>query len=361
MSVAPFIDWIDLYQRHGVDSIPEVGGGRQLRADMALEVPESETVRPLMREGSHSTKVRVWSDGTASSISGNVGRYNRPDNVWNLDWLDTLAAANRIAAEYGLPEFSSGTHYVKDSVSAHDQQRGLFDGWTGARVSVLHVTKNYAAGSSELARDVLRYFQGQRLARVSKGRLGATTLVFGSGKSQKQVEVYLKADELLAHARGEEAKRKVRESDLYKYCRDVGLVRVECKWKRGFLRDRGANFVGGLNMGKVISLFNAETSFLHDAAPDRIARLADQLPKKMRVYALCWLRGDDVRDLLGRTRFYIVAKALREFGIDICEPRARADDANVELDRLLAGIPRFELKPLAMPEWYECEQQRFAA
>lgn len=354
-SSTPFIDWIDLFERKGQDTLPEVGEGRKLMTDMEITKSESETVRPLKFEGSHSTNVRVWSDGTSMAVDGNVGRYGRPDNVWNLDWEDTLAKANEITAAHGLPAFDAGIHYIKDSVSKHDAERGIFEGWTGARVSILHVTQNFSAGSHEMARELFRYVGGLRAARISKSRLGETTLVWGAGKATKQVELYLKGPELLAHAKGDAAKKAVKESDLYQFCMDVGLVRVECKWKRNFLRDHGLNYVGGISMGKLTALYNKETAFLLDAQPDRVAHLVDAMPKKLRLYALSWMDGRDVAGLLSRAQFYRVAKGLREYGIDIAEPRLVSSNAESDLQKMLDTLPKFALRPLTMPEWYEAD------
>ncbi|HQR02503.1 MAG: hypothetical protein JSR19_01390 [Proteobacteria bacterium] len=352
-STPVFIDWADLFQRHGSDTLPVVGSGRQVRTDLDMDKLEAETIRKLNFEGSHSTQVQVWSDGHAQCLRGNVGRWGRPDNVWNLDWADTLAKANTIAQEHGLRDFTPGEHYLKDSVSKHDAERGIFEGWTGARCSRLDVTANYQTGSHEMARHLFQFVGGLRAARISKSRLGETTLVWGSGGSAKQVELYLKGPELLAHAKGDLEKARVKKSDIYQFCMDVGLVRIECKWRRGFLRDHGMNFVGGINMGKIEALYRRETAFLLDANPDRLVHLVDAMPKKLKLYALAWMDGRDVAGMVSRATFYRVAKGLREYGLDIAEPRAASSHAEEDLQKMLDALPRFSLRPLGMPEWYE--------
>lgn len=358
-SLVPFVDWISLFQGFGDGwDLPVVGAGRSIKSDLDMVEMESESIRYLRHEGSFSTTVFVRSDGRNVSQWGNVGRWCRPDNVWNLDWPATFDRAGEINRQKGLPAFSVGEHYIRPVVNERDARLGLFDGYTGAKVSELHLTHNFSAGGDAAARDCLRYMTGQRAARLSKSRLGATTVVFGSHASGgRQVQVYLKADEMLAHAKGEKAKAEIKDSQIYQFARDVGLVRVEIKMRRMALRDAGMNYAGGITMGKIVNLFAKHTQFLQDASPDRLVRVVDAIPAKLRLVALGWLRGDDVANLLHRRTFYRYAKALREYGFDISEPRPKADDADSQLLKLLDTMPRFELRPLQQPEWYDAEAE----
>ena len=60
-----------------------------------------------------------------------------------------------------------------------------------------------------------------------------------------------------------------------------------------------------------------------------------------------WMAGQDLRQLLPERTFYRHAKVLREYGIDITEPR------NVETFPVKVRI--VEMKPLQMPDWYSLE------
>jgi hypothetical protein len=357
--VAPFVDWLSLFQTIPEGTkIPVVGGGRNIRSDMDMTELESESVRFLRHEGSHDTAVFVRSDGHSMAQWGNPGRYGRPDNLFSLDWPDTLAAAGKINAMRGLPEFTAGDHFVRPVKTERDARLGLFDAWTGARVSEIHLTKNYAAGSDGMARQIIHHWRGLRAARLSKGVLGATTIVFGShAKGGRQVEVYLKADEMLAHVRGEAAKDAMRQSKAYQWARDVGLIRVELKMRRMALRDAGMNYAGGINMGKIIRIFDKHTAFLLDATPERAARVVDNLPAKSRAIAMLWIQGADVAALVSRATFYRHAKVLREYGMDIAEPRGRNDEAERELQRHLDNLPDYRLRELNAPEWYDAASE----
>lgn len=210
---------------------------------------------------------------------------------------------------------------------------------------------------------------GLRAARLSKGVFGDETIIFGRLSRprkpiHKAVVVYRKADEMLAHAKGDEAKKAIRASAEYQFAREVGLVRVECKWGGVFLRDNELRFLGDAAMAKIISIYERETAFLFDASPDRAVRLVSEIPVRLRLAALSWMRGDDLRNLMSRATYFRVVKALRDYGIDASERRAGAStesQAEKDLQAMLNALPAFQLRPLACPEWYGLPELKEAA
>lgn len=374
-----FVDWLYVAQRH-IGELPLVGDGVRVSGNSfeILEVDDEKfvVVRPgdeiryscpsKSHRGSYDTNLRVRCDGHTVQLSGNVGRFERPDNVWNYGFEDTLQKASGIVNTMGLPDFTAGVETAKETVSKRDFDLGLWTEWSGAVMRELHVTRNYFAGNESLAIEVMKFFNGQRAARLSKGRHGNETVQFGDlakkGKAfHKALVVYRKADEMLAHAKGVAKKAEIRKSPEYQMARDLGLIRVECKWGAHFLRDNGLRFVGGVNMGKLISLFDRETGFLMDATPDQAARVVSDLPQKVKAAALLWLRGEDLRALYSRTTFWRLEKCLRDYGIDVSEPRTGGQSGEKELQALLDALPSFELKPLTVPDWYGLPEIRKAA
>lgn len=377
---AIFIDWLSIAQRHQGADLPIVSDGVRVRGQSFEELTDGQgrkwcvltphqdgiryTVTRLQKRGSHDTSLQVRCDGSTVELSGNVGRWERPDNVWNYDLDDTTAKASDFVEGLGLPRFSAGDCRLKASLSQHDYDLGLWSEWTGAVFRELHVTKNLYAGNEALSVEVMRYMQGHRAARLAKGVYGTETIVFGrqGGKLHKRVVVYRKAQEMLDHAIGEDAKKRVKASPEYQMARDLGLVRIECKWGRDFLRDNGLRFMGDAGMAKVISLFERETAFLMDAKADRAARVVADMPAKLRAAALLWIRGDDLRQVYSRATYFRHVKALRDYGIDASEPRAQRGEGSVDqLQRLLDGLPQFELRELPAPEWYGLPEVRRAA
>jgi hypothetical protein len=381
-----FIDWLSIAQRHYLVDLPIVGDGVSMKCESYQEfdndgekllcVVPGETFRysvpSVLVKGSHSTAVRVRSDGSNVTLSGNPGRYDRPDNVFNYGIEETVKKASGIVAGYSLPAFSAGECLAKTSVNERDRDLGLWYEWTGAVIRELHATVNYSAGNEALAKEYMQYAGSLRAARIAKGVFGDETIVYGAlakkGKTfHKAIVIYRKAEEMLAHAKGPEAKEAVKKSPEYELARDTGLVRVECKWGSHFLRDNGLRFLGEMKMGKIVSIFMRETAFLRDASPERAVRLVSDMPTKLRLAALAWIRGDDLRVLMSRATFFRVVKSLRDYGLDVSERRSGQvglTQAESDLQVMLAQLPCFDLRPLACPEWYglpEIELERMAA
>ncbi len=386
MNQTTFLDWVDLRQTFtpGPDGneLPIVGGGvvasgakcEEVEIDgqrfMVLTPGEKDgySVKRLHARGSYDTSLLLRCNGLSVEMSGNVGRWERPDNIWNYDMAGSITRASQIAKAYGLPAFTPGECFERQTISEHDQERGVNPWvWSGAHFQEMHVTRNFYAGNEAMAVEAMRYMGGLRAARVAKGRFGDETLIFGKqhGKLHKRIVVYRKAAEMLAHAKGDEAKKVIKDSQEYQFARDMGLVRIECKWGRDFLRENNLRFLGdhcenkdGIlgepTMGKVIRIFEKETDFLLNIEPDRAARLVSDMPIKVRMAALSWIRGDDLRQLMSRATFYRTVKALRDYGIDAAEPRNVEGRPNCEeaLQRMLDALPSFQLKELPAPEWY---------
>ena len=378
-----FIDWMNIVQKHSpkvVDGVlvdlPIVGDGVTMKGESFDEFEhEGEKficLRPgdkfrysipsKNHKGSHSTQLRIRCDGTTVTCSGNPGRYGRSNNVWNYGIDETVQRASDEVATYALPAFHPGTQWEKHSLNERDQKLGLWTEWTGAFYRELHATQNMSAGNEALAKEYMGYAGGLRAARIAKGVYGDETIIYGQlakkGKPlHKALVIYRKAEEMLAHARGEEAKKAVKKSDEYIFARDTGLVRIELKMGSHFLRDNGLRFMGDASLRKIISIFERETSFLMDASPDRAVRLVSEMPRKLRLPALAWIRGDDLRQLLAERTYYRTVKALRDYGMDCAERRLvngkpTESQAEHDLQTMLDALPAFNLRPLSCPDWY---------
>jgi hypothetical protein len=382
-----FIDWIDLRQNHAATHLfrqtgtpypghPEFIGGVRATGDEIVAQSEDGKVFYLLsaavdskrgfktlpgrREGSFSTSVLLHSDGSNVRISGNVGRLDRPDNIWNYDFADTITLANIECRRQGLPAFTTGDQILRDTISEDDRRKGVSPWkWTGAAVNELHVTRNWYAGSDPLAIETMRDMQGRRLARVSKSAFGNESVSFGMPNKKGQrlhrgVVCYRKGPEMLAHAKGEEAKQRVRQSDEYQLAMDTGLVRVELKCGALFLRGHNLRYLGDIQMSKLIALYNHETAPLLLARPDNSVRLVADMPRPLRMSALSWIDGRDLRTLLSPATFKRHRKALMSFGLDVSEPRRIDGRPNAEeaLQRLLDALPQHSLQPMTAPDWY---------
>lgn len=313
--------------------------------------------------GSHSTSIGMKSDGRIVHVSGNVGRLDRTDNIWNYGLADTVYLTNQVIRNKGLniPEFTPGLQFMRESISETDKRKGVSPWyWSGAYCNELHITSNNYAGSDALAIDIMRDMKGRRMARVAKASFGDETVNFGmpTKKGQrlhKGVVVYRKGPEMLAHAKGDDAKQTIKSSPEYQMAMDMGLVRVELKLGSHYLRENNQRYLGDLDMGKLIALYNRETAPLLLARADNTIRLIDDMPQKLKLSALAWIDGRDLRSCLPRTTFKTHRKALLQYGLDVTEPRNLANgrpNAEEALQRMLDSLPQHSLKPLLCPDWY---------
>lgn len=349
-----FCDWLTISQKH--KNAKPLAGLRSLSFREAGDIDRSgaavketavigEKTHWAWVQGSHDTRIRVVSHADSVALSGNAGRFGRTDNVFNLDLFDTVKAANRICELQGLPPFSVGEP-VQMETGSKCPVSTLGDAlrWSGARIWSLHLTQNYITGSAENAKHVINWLDRQTVARVKKSRMGASTVAWGSLK-YCQTEVYVKADEMLAHARSPEAKEAIRASDLYLWCRDNGVIRVEVKIAKDYLKAKGLTYLGAWDMGTITRIFSERTEVISRCKVDVEDFDLNNVPARYRMSAAAWLRGEDVAALYSsRTTLWRHAKMLRGYGIDILERR--------NIETMPVRVRTIDLIPAIVPDWY---------
>lgn len=322
MQGATFIDWITASQFHPDGGLPIITGGLVVHYD-ASGVARFERNCAAGVSGSFSTSVRVGCDGFRVAVSGNVGRFGRPDNLFNFGLEGTVARANRILASCGLPPFTAGA----------DQRAGAAG--RGAVVSRLDITANFATGSESQARALVRWLSTRAVARVKRGFAGDESVWWAN--SRHMFKAYIKHVEMVAHgaAVGDQA---------VAYCRDRGVVRVEVEVKKRLLSELHMNDLANLSDDRIADLYRDQTEVLRRVDRSDEHDILDAIPVRSRAYASAWLAGQDVRTLCSRRTLFRHAKTLREFGLNIMEPR------NVAAFPVKVRV--VELEPLAVPDWY---------
>lgn len=326
-----FIDWISISQLHEVDELlPIYCGGIIVNYD-SLGRARHERVCAASFPGSHETSLRIKSDGKHVSLSGNVGRFSRKDNLFNLGWTETLAKANRILLDKGLPAFSAGKCF--NSFDQADTR--------GARVSRLDITCNFATGSESQARALIRWLSNRSVSRMKKGRAGDESVWWVN--TRHMLKAYIKHIEMLKHGCAE-------DDPVYLWCKEQGVVRVEIELKKRLLHDEGLNKLENITDEKLIAIFESETDIFRRVDRSDEPDIIDAIPAKSRIYASAWLAGQDLSNLASQATLYRHAKILREYGIDIMEPR------NVE--QFPVKVQIIDLKPLSMPDWYSLEDEK---
>ncbi|WP_046166721.1 phage/plasmid replication protein [Chromobacterium vaccinii] len=328
--------------------------GRDMETGELVEDAEWGQSSKLFIRGSFDSLVVIKSDGFRVSLTGNIGRLDRADNLFNLDWDATIAKCNEILGRFRLPPFTKGEQVVNANPSAYDLQHGInLIKWTGAKVSNFHVTENLATGSPENAAAFMGWASTQSMNNIKRNRTCPESCSWGSKAGRKMFKLYIKHLEMLApgHMHGR-SKTEIKTDPVYQFAKEQGIVRAELEAGRLLLRDKSLQYLGDITMEKIVALFRSETQPLLNRVREDITRLdIEGLPSKIRMTAACYLRGEDVRPLLSQATFYRHAKQLREYGIDINEPLAKFEKIN-------HVIKVIEVKPLECPEWYWAHQQR---
>lgn len=368
-----FVDGIVLTQKHGEEEAREIAGMRSIafresgdvnRLGQTIEAQEviGEQFRHAWIQGSHATAIRLKSQDGLVSLCGNPGRFSRADNLFNLDLDGTIEASNWILSLQGLPPFEGGEPVATSRIqpvlhegkiimaTGGDLQTADYvipraDGTfrQGARVWTIHVTRNYVTGSESNAVAVLNWLDGQSIARVKKKRFGRSTVVWGS-LNYCQVEAYLKADEMMDHCKGDIEREMMRQNPAYQWAKENGIVRIEVKAAKDYLRDRGLTYLGAWTMKNVIQLFDERTEVLHRVKCDIEEFDPAMLPSRIATTAAAWMNGVDVSTTMSRATFFRHAKALREYGIDIAEKR--------NIKTMPVKIKTIEMQSASVPDWY---------
>ncbi|WP_326999448.1 phage/plasmid replication domain-containing protein [Comamonas testosteroni] len=354
-----FIDWITISQSFDYD-LPLVSAGVVWSVNVHGEV-EWQTVRAATVEGSHDTSIQVRCDGRTVRLSGNVSRFGRSDNVFGYDLAACIRRCSNIVAQFGLPPFTAGQKYYRHTkpradkrffnpngtlhaVSSGHSLAELAPAWTGARISRLDLTANFETGSMSNARAYLEWLGTQQTsARIKVGVHGdGETVDWGRGSRRIYSKAYLKAPELLRHNGPRQ---------LIEYCEDAGVVRFEVTVKANQLQTMGCDYLGGLDMGQLVNLFDERRAVLTRA--EHTHDDLEQLPNTLRRTARDWLAGDDLRGRMSLATFKRHRAGLLPYGIDIAVKR--------NVVEFKPRIRVIEVRPAVAPSWYDFNERLAAA
>lgn len=351
-----FCDWLTVYQDHPDGGLPILNDGNVVRfePDAFRQSIDFETgeVRPMFdatkaeycvsrrmeHEGSFETKVSVRCDGRRVELSGNVGRFGRPDNLFGLKVLETIERANQILAVLGLPPFTcverAGFYARTDSAMKPN-----------AVITRVDLTANFSAGSREAAFRVLNWMSGQGTARNSgkNPRNYGNGVTWNEGSKRHYEKLYFKADELGQYVTDE----------VKQYCEENGILRYEVSLKARELADRGLqSMVGwagtskeGTRMENVIYGKFAEVLTRNQVTVTEI----QDIPGKLGLIARSYLNGENPYESIqaGKSTVRRWRSQLMAYGLDIAQP--------IDVTRLTTRIRVIDLQPVAAPHWYNRE------
>lgn len=176
---------------------------------------------------------------------------------------------------------------------------------------------------------------------MKKGRAGDESVWWVN--TRHMLKAYIKHIEMLKHGCAE-------DDPVYLWCKEQGVVRVEIELKKRLLHDEGLNKLENITDEKLIAIFETETEIFRRVDRSDEPDILDAIPAKSRIYAAAWFAGQDLMNLASERTLYRHAKILREYGIDIMEPR--------NIEQFPVKVQIVDLKPLSMPDWYSLEDEK---
>jgi hypothetical protein len=327
-----FIDWLTLRQVHQGGGLRVFTAGYLTSCD-ADGVVEYELLRREDVEGSYDSRCFIRCDGSVVEFHGNPGRYGRRDNVFGYGWSETVRRVNELLAGHFLPPFTAG-ELLRYSDSGWQ--------WTGARVSRIDVTMNYAAFSERDAQALLLKL-GQHHAGRQRGTVmpDQSTVTFGYGSRYASGKVYLKHVELERHRRTKHGAHV--EDEVVEFCRSVGMLREELTLKSRFLTQQGLAWLGAISQQRLMETFIHRSQLRRLREIDMNVTDTSALTAGARGTLARWEQGEPHG--LKRATFYRHRREiLAAVGVDISAPR------NVQ--QLKQPTRVVEIAALVAPDWY---------
>ena len=332
-----FCDWLSLYQCHSRKDLPIVMDGR-VRFTDADGVIKLDIAQKLVHKGSFETSLRVCCDGSRVTFEGNIGRFNRSDNVFGYSVGQCVVLANRVLVSLGLPPFTDPMPMPLNGPQGCDKGFQA----VGAVITRIDLTMNYQTGSASTAPQVIRYLQGFRSGKFEPRPYRTTGVSWGEGSKWFYAKVYDKAADYIRH-RAETSDKH--DETLYSWLLRSGIVRHEITLKSRWLKQKGLwrfSLWDEAMQGRVHAMFGdviADSAHVDEYL---------EIPGRAGELAIAWRDGADLRTRLSQGTFYKYKKVLLRYGIDITIP------ANVT--RLNTRLEIIRLEPCSVPAWYALPQ-----
>lgn len=300
--VADICDWISVSQNH--NSLPkQPSKTHYLIVDTDTGEVTEKKHNAVFVEGSFSTHIRVQVNGGRVSMSGNIGRFGRPENVFGHSLDKVKQQTNQLCTLLELPPFSSGMFHRIQSKGESSTS------YTGAKISRIDICTNYSAGKH--AHAVIGELSKHHISRTKSKTYGDSETVQW-GNSLKTTKCYNKATELRRHDKS----KLVYIRELANWCEEIGLVRHETKFTEKYLNRNGL---------KPWCRCTSETIKSHYEETKEILKTTMELddtvnmPSHLLGTYHAYINGMNM-NRLSKSTFYRHRKELTRYGIDIAIP-----------------------------------------
>ena len=351
-----FIDWVSCAQNHAETITGEMEqqpngffarkGNRVvpvIQAGLIATLDENGDIvrqffKPRKHLGSFDTSVQIKSDGNRVMISGNVGAFGRPDNLFNFEYSDTIILMNRILESCDLPPMSKGVYY--DFTKIRKGIKSIEQHYTGAQFSRFDMTSNKMTGNQANAQDFIYWLMTQKLTRGEMIAYGkGETAVFNNHSRYTYSKAYNKYVQLEKHFKDNDDEHT---KEVIEYCRVNGVVRFETSLKQRFLNEKKIKdygMFGQLELDKYYKEFE-------DKIMSRLVEVnnINELSGSVLGTYHAYTQGEDMKRVLPRTTFYRHRAELIKYGVDISVPN------NVISLKVKPRI--IDVSPLDVPDWY---------
>lgn len=264
-----------------------------LKCNAAGEIEWETASWESIRCPSSDTSIRAKCDGKRLHFSGNIGRFQQTSNLEGLTVMQCIERFAKVLKDLGFDTTGFGTRHRVGTLA----ECGTF--LTRIDLAGNLITDNYA---SLCAASMVRRI-GQRLPK--EGKYGPTWGYEAKRGNWAKFKLYDKKSEM-------EGKRRP--------VAGATIARFEAQLGSEWLKQKHMDSVKAWKdetMGQIIYGQFADQVFKQTI---ETANWAD-IPPKLRVWALLWRDGDDIRNHLKQSQYYAVRKALLDdYGLDIGVP-----------------------------------------
>ncbi|MDC9547520.1 phage/plasmid replication protein, II/X family, partial [Pseudoalteromonas sp. CST4] len=261
-------------------------------------------------------------------ISGNPVKWFQGHNIFGSDDLPNLIYETviKLSRLLGMPQPQSYLDGIK---------RGCFT------LSRVDITGMFSLPSRSDVYAWLSHAEKTCRTRSGTALSKGTTVYMNKTSSRWNVVMYSKGQELEKH----KLPRELEGSSLESYADNK--LRVELRLRGKELSKIGLNVGTNWLQLDTWPLFKDYVGRVEMTEQDIRSDKLFEIPKHARMTYELWSLGRDVRQFIGKTKYYKDRKALMEFGIDISVPKP-VTDQNINVVPLKKVL---ELKPAGIPEW----------
>lgn len=288
-------DWTTGSHRYH-EPVKPFESGKILKIDRDGEIQWEKREWETIRCPSSDTSIRVSCDGNRLRFMGNIGRFQRADNLTGVSVQGCMDRWAEVLSPMGIDLHMFGTAVAP----------GSYAEW-GTTLSRVDLAGNFDVDDyKSFTHLAMQRRLGRKLPLM--GRYGPTWGYEAKRSNWWKAKIYDKSAELA----GERGPRS-----------GATIARFEVQIGSEYLKREGLNYVAGWNRtqeGKSMAdvIYGRFAAELFREAPT--VETWEDIPPRLRQWAILWRDGVDVRGQMGRSNYYSIKSKLLDYGIDLDIP-----------------------------------------